>query len=214
MTARAQVIPKEEIDEQTQILLSNLIDFFSIESNNEKMLRSFRGDPKFSLRILDWFATNYSKHNFVVYNVKVWPDGRPVADYETEDETVTTERFKVYQRYKSMLNSFRKRWFDSFCREYNTSYVDREMGTSYEISVGQLNFFRWVIQYRIMEYIEENHEDILQDIKRQQERGSVKLPQQVTAAGTTKTRKKREELSIYACKCIKKEDVEITVRFD
>ena len=30
----------------------------------------------------------------------------------------------------------------------------------------------------------------------------------------TKTRKKREELSVFACKCIKKEDIRIIVKFN
>jgi hypothetical protein len=35
-----------------------------------------------------------------------------------------------------------------------------------------------------------------------------------TQGDASKTRKKREELSISACKCIKKEDVKIVVKFN
>ena len=55
---------------QNDLLLKNLMDFYKTDnddgtfnSNNnlDKMLRIITGTSKISLRIVDWFATNYAK---------------------------------------------------------------------------------------------------------------------------------------------------------
>ena len=63
-----------------------------------------------------------------------------------------------------------------------------------------------------MEYIEENFEEIDKDMAK---RNSISAKNsQKLGTGDKKTRKKREELSISASKSIKKENVEIIVKFN
>ena len=57
-------------------------------------------------------------------------------------------------------------------------------------------------------YIEENYATIEADMNGRNSTSKRKLPT------TSKTRKKREELSVSASKSIKKESVEIIVKFD
>ena len=71
---------------QNQLLLNNLMEFYKDETNLNRMLKIITGNSKISLRIVDWFATNYSKKNYVVYNIKK----------RNGDE----RRFKVYIDYK------------------------------------------------------------------------------------------------------------------
>jgi hypothetical protein len=82
-------------------------------------------------------------------------------------------------------------------------------------TIGQLNFFKWAIENRILEYIEENFEAIENDMNSRNSISKRKTPDaDGSSAGTdNKTRKKREELSISACKSIKKEIVSIVVKF-
>ena len=79
-----------------------------------------------------------------------------------------------------------------------------------ETTIGQLNFFRWAFDNYIIEYIEEHYSEIEQDMN---QRNNSRKKQSSDTSSNTKTRKRREELSVSACKCIKKEDVHIVVKF-
>ena len=76
-----------------------------------------------------------------------------------------------------------------------------------ETTIGQLNFFKWVINNNIIEYIEKHFDEINNDQVKRNSTSKNKLKP------NNKTRKKREELSIFASKSIKKEKVKIVVEF-
>lgn len=76
-----------------------------------------------------------------------------------------------------------------------------------ETTIGQLNFFKWVINNNIIEYIEKHFDEINNDQVKRNSTSKNKLK------SNNKTRKKREELSIFASKSIKKEKVKIVVEF-
>ena len=76
-----------------------------------------------------------------------------------------------------------------------------------ETTIGQLNFFRWIIENNILGYIKEKLSDINDDMNKRNSTSKKK------GKGNNKTRKKREELSIFASKSIKKEKVKIVVEF-
>jgi hypothetical protein len=82
-----------------------------------------------------------------------------------------------------------------------------------ETTIGQLNFFKWAIENKIIDYIEEHYDVIESDMNNRNSTAKRRTPTDTTS-DNSKTRKKREELSISACKCIKKETVKIIVKFD
>ena len=83
-------------------------------------------------------------------------------------------------------------------------------GTCIETTIGQLNFFKWALENKVVDFIEENYETIEKDMNN---RNSTSKRKEQIVNENTKTRKKREELSISATKSIKKEEVEIVVQF-
>ena len=103
-----------------------------------------------SLRLLDWLVTNYSKKYNIIYPL-----------YKSNGDTVY---FNIYLDYKNQLKAYSKKYFDPFCRqsriiidmntlkwkEYTSGYEtrDKEIITT----VGQLNFFRWVLENKIYDY--------------------------------------------------------------
>lgn len=103
-----------------------------------------------SLRLLDWLVTNYSKKYNIIYPL-----------YKSNGDVIY---FNIYLDYKNQLKAYSKKYFDPFCRqrrividintlkwkEYNPDIItgDKEIVTT----VGQLNFFRWVIENKIYEY--------------------------------------------------------------
>ena len=118
-------------------------------------------------------------------------------------------RFKVYIDYKLKLKAYSKRRFDPFCR-WDRITIPYKTGTHIETTIGQLNFFKWALENKVIDYIEENYEEIENDMNT---RNSTSRPKDSTASNS-KTRKKREELSVSASKSIKKEEVEIMLTFN
>lgn len=175
---------------QNELLLNNLMDFYKDENNLTRMLKIITGETRISLRIVDWFATNYAKKYYTLYTID---DSR---------------RFKVYFDYKLKLKAYSKKRFDPFCR-WDRISVPYKNGTSIETTIGQLNFFKWALENRVVDYIEENYETIEKDMN---SRNSTSKKKE-SLSDNSKTRKKREELSISATKSIKKEEVEIVVKF-
>jgi hypothetical protein len=158
------------------------------------MMQIITGESKISLRLVDWFATNYAKKYYTLYTFC--------------DDAGIERRFKVYVDYKLKLKAYSKRRFDPFCR-WDRISIPYKDGTSIETTIGQLNFFKWALENKIIEYIGENYEEIEADMNA---RNSTSKKKEIV--DNSKTRKKREELSISATKSIKKETVEIVVQFN
>jgi hypothetical protein len=197
---------------QNDLLLSNLVDFYSRNDygNLRKMLAIINGESVISLRIIDWFSTNYAKKYYTVYSI-------------TNRDDTADRRFKVYTDYKLKLKAYSKKRFDPFCRWDRIDFPYRN-GSSIQTTIGQLNFFKWAIENRIINYIEENYSTIENDMNT---RNSISKRKTLSAthdrladtddcgsSTTTNYRKKREELSILASSCIKKETVEVVVKFE
>jgi hypothetical protein len=126
-------------------------------------------------------------------------------------------RFKVHDQYKNKLKSFSKKRFDIFCRHQRISVLyDHENSLYLETTIAQLNCFKWVIENKILDYIEANYEDILRDMNARNSHLTKSIKQDTTAAVAgvdNKTRKKRQELSVSAVKTMKKEYVHIVMKF-
>jgi hypothetical protein len=185
---------------QNQLLLDNLMEFYNIKENLLKMMKIINGESNISLRIVDWFVTNYAKKNFTVYELR------------------ENNRFKVYHDYKLKLKAYSKKRFDPFCRWERIS-IPYDENSYMETTIGQLNFFKWAIENKIIDYIQDNYSNIESDMntrnttsKKNQSLNSIDSSD-TAESNNGKTRKKREELSISACKCIKKENVKIVVKF-
>lgn len=174
-----------EISTQEDWVLHRLETFYTPE--RLELLSNILGNKtNISLRILDWFVTNYSKMNNVSYISKA---GKHVI---------------VYLAYKSHLKAYSKKMFDPFCRWTRVNFH----GIS--TTVGQLNFFAWAIEDDVIEYLFEHRDDIHADMET---RMSTSETAKKTTATTEHTRKKRHELSHSATKSLKKHDVKIMVSF-
>ena len=122
----------------------------------------------------------------------------------------TSRRFKVYVDYKLKLKAYSKKRFDPFCR-WDRITVPYKEEKFIQTTIGQLNFFKWALENDVVRYIEENYNTIEKDMNN---RNSTSKRKVQINDGKNKTRKKREELSISASKSIKKETVEIIVKFN
>ncbi len=175
---------------QNDILLTKLLEYYKKDNNvnMDKMLNIINGESRISLRIVDWFATNYAKKHYTVYRLN------------------SEQRFKVYVDYKLNLKAYSKKRFDPFCR-WDRITIPYSPDKYIQTTIGQLNFFKWALEKNVIKYIEENYSEIESDMNSRNSTAKRKISCQ-------KTRKKREELSISASKSIKREEVEIVVEFN
>ena len=191
---------------QNKLLLNNLMQFYENHENVVKMMRIINGESRISLRIVDWFVTNFAKKYYTVYDIEE-------RGYSGDLEI---KRFKVYNDYKLKLKAYSKRNLDPFCR-WERITIPYDADNFMETTIGQLNFFKWAIDNRIIDHIQDNYDAIEADMNSRNSTSKRKSPiADLPASNTTegKTRKKREELSVSACKCIKKEMVKIVVKFN
>ena len=188
---------------QNDLLMKNLMEFYKNRENIDKMMSIINGESKISLRIVDWFVTNFAKKYYTVYDLPI----------QRINGTIDITRFKVYNDYKLKLKAYAKKKFDPFCRWERIS-IPYDEEKYMETTIGQLNFFKWAIENNIIDYIRTHYADIEQDMNSRnstsKRKPSLELHEEIK---NDKTRKKREELSVSACKCIKKENVKIIVKF-
>jgi len=184
---------------QIELLHLDLLDFYKVPTNLEKFRSVINGNiPNISLRLIDWFSTNYAKKYYTTYILNASTDGE--------------KRFKVFDSYKLKLRAYGKDNFDAFSRGKRIVVPFENNDTPKETTIGQMNFFKWAIENNIVEYILENFDTIKRDMDSRSST-SKKKKEALVADDNSKTRKKREELSVSASKCIIKETVSITIKF-
>jgi len=139
------------------LLLNKIMDFYKIESNKNMILPIIDQETSVSLRLLDWLVTNYSKKHNVRYELG-----------ESNGEVIlSTNNFNLYLNYKNRLKAYSKKSFDPFCRRQRIWFniedctagplymedINKYTGPNYRIStIGQLNFFKWAIEYKVIDY--------------------------------------------------------------
>jgi len=168
---------------QNELLLTSLTKFFTKQVNLKVILNIVNGTSNISLRLIDWFVTNFSKkHNITIVSGK--------------------DHINVYIHYRSQLRAFSKHLFDPFRRQDKISFQYDKQNTIIT-TIGQLNFFRWAIENNIIDYIEKHYSTVVNDMNMSQkgeekvERVKEKSPSRKssTVADERKPSTSRHELS-------------------
>lgn len=172
-------------ESKLSLLMTSLTEFYQNKDYIDKIKNIVNQNNVISLRVLDWFITNYSKKNQVIIK----------------------NNFNVYQNYKLMLKSFSKRQFDPFCRKNKIIfyYTDTEY---IETSCGQLCFFRWCFENKILDYVQTHLGVIEQDMKT-----SLKQ-KQIENKKHSSDIKRRQPLSVSASRTVSKQQIKYVVNFD
>jgi hypothetical protein len=182
----------------------NLNTLFKILNHNNVFKKS--KEKKISLRLIDWFVTNYCKKNKVII--------------EKTSIKKKKEFINIYNSYKSNLRAFSKQLFDPFRRKNEIFLLYQKKNklkltfclnqqssnnTFIKTTIGQINFFKWVIENNIYNYIKLNKPIIENDmVHSQKENNNKKLDKKNLVIKTIKSkngsvhkisRKKRIELS-------------------
>ena len=131
---------KRKIECKPELVISSLQRFYSSHPEIEKVLTYLNGEAPLSLRIIDWFVTKYSRKNFVRY-------------------PLNGQDFLVYLSYKGQLKAYSKQYFDPNCRRERIMFKIPNQ-EQFMTTIGKLNFFRWALESKILEYIEAHEEEI------------------------------------------------------
>jgi hypothetical protein len=180
-----------KIIDNKDLLMISLSKYYSNKDTISSIIPIIQGKSSISLRLIDWFVTNYSKKFSIIIT-------------HTQNHNVI--HFNVYLSYRSQLKAYSKQQFDPFKRRERIKFFyDKQ--NSIESTVGQLNFFRWILQNNILDYIVENLADIEKDmISSQKDNLKKKTDEDFT--------KKRQELSKSCIKNMNKFNGIRTIKFD
>jgi len=144
--------------DKQDVLKNSLTEFFQDKEKQDQMLPILLHKSRVSLRVLSWFVRNYAKKHHIVYDII--------------KENGETEKFDVFRDYKSQLKAFSIKRFDPFCRFYIVTNENEKIKFGeenpemkcIETRIRQLNFFRWAIMNRVLDYVENHFEDIETDM--------------------------------------------------
>lgn len=153
---RAPETHPQFLDDQHVQLLSELSRYYT-----EPVLRStiipYVEEKSLSLRLLDWTCTNYSKSKGVKY----------VVEHEESGEK---EVVYLHSLYKTYLKIFKRRLFDVFRRKKLIYFFLEKKGggdgggepcsSLCSTTVGQLNYFKWAVRYKVPQYTQAHREEI------------------------------------------------------
>ena len=206
---------KKKIFCKQELIISNLQKFYAGREDMAEIMDIFDGKSEISLRLIDWFVTNYSKNKSISY-------------------ILNGQEFLVYINYKSQLKAYSKKLFDPFCRRERIMFQIPGYPTIMT-TVGKLNFFRWAIEKKVLEYIKMNFKTIETEMnKASREMSKLRNASASTAAsasttGTTVTadtattttntsknssRKRYVSTEPPQSKWMQKHSCEVEVRFD
>lgn len=178
---------QNNIDTKLSLLMKSLTEFYKNSEYINQIKNIVDQNSVISLRILDWFITNYSKKHRTIINT-------------------SNQSIDVYQNYKLQLKSFSKKQFDPFCRKNKIVFYYNE-NDYIETSCGQLCFFRWCFENNILNYVKAHLNIIEQDMK-------TSLKTKKSNNSSESNSQKRQPLSISASRSISKTNLTYTVKFD
>ena len=181
----------------SNILLDSLKLFYEIPENKQKLLDILNNTNNISLRIIDWFVTNYSKKNNTCYMVNN-------NSIDINGDNPESKQFNIYYSYKTQLKSYSKKQFDPFCRRDRLEF--KINNDSIISTVGQLNFFKWAINNSVLDYINIHYKEIENDMNI--------CYNNINKIKESNKRKKRQEISKSATRGLNSNKIKVVIDFN
>ena len=158
---------RRKIHCKQELIVMSLQAFYAARKDLAEVMEMLQGTSVISLRLIDWFVTNYAKRHTIGY-------------------ILNGQEFMVYMSYKSQLKAYSKKLFDPFCRRERIMFslpgVDPFVTT-----VGKLNFFRWAIEKNIIEYLKLNRETVEAEMNSHMKQLSRSRSTRTTASSNNST---------------------------
>ena len=189
---------KRKIHCKQELIVMSLQTFYAGRKDIQEIMELLQGTSIISLRLIDWFVTNYAKRHTIGY-------------------VLAGQEFMVYMSYKSQLKAYSKKLFDPFCRRerimFSLSGIDPFVTT-----VGKLNFFRWAIEKDVIEYLKKHREVVEKEMNTHMKQLSRSRSTRNTTNSSTEDvsapKRVRTAFQTSPPQTLCRRDVEINVGFD
>jgi hypothetical protein len=200
---------RKKIHCKQELIVQSLQRFYAQRTDITEILPILLGTSALSLRLIDWFVTNYAKTHNTAYIFE-------------------GQEFLVYTNYKSQLKAYSKKLFDPFCRRERI-YFQVPGQPSFLTTVGKLNFFRWALEKGVLDYLRLNATAVEAEMNSQMRENakirkttptnttSTATTQQSTATTSTQrstTRRRIVNKEQVSAKQMQKHDLPIVMSFD
>lgn len=202
---------RRKIHCKQELIVSSLQRFYAGRDDKEEVLKLLQGTSEVSLRLIDWFVTNFAKQHNTSY-------------------ILNGQEFLVYTNYKSQLKAYSKKLFDPFCRRERILFQIPGYPL-FQTTVGKLNFFRWAIEKGVLDFIKMNLSKIesamntnAREMQKARKAASASSNSTATSSNsaitivTTSTRSSTRKRVASAAqpnsKLMQKHDYDVEVRFD
>jgi hypothetical protein len=195
---------KRKIHCKQELIVMSLQTFYAARKDLPEIMELLQGTSIISLRLIDWFVTNYAKRHNIGY-------------------VLGGQEFMVYMSYKSQLKAYSKKLFDPFCRRERIMFS--LPGTDqFVTTVGKLNFFRWAIEKNVIEYLKTHRETVETEMNAHMKQLSRSRSTRNTTNSSTETvtdkkdakvpKRVRTAFQTTPPQTLCRRDVEINVGFD
>jgi hypothetical protein len=191
---------KRKIHCKQELIIMSLQTFYSSRTDLQEIMELLQGTSIISLRLIDWFVTNYAKRHTIGY-------------------ILGGQEFMVYMSYKSQLKAYSKKLFDPFCRRERIMFS--LPGTEqFVTTVGKLNFFRWAIEKNVIEYLKKHRETVETEMNSHMKQLSRSRSTRNTTNSSNETtdvpisKRVRTAFQTSPPQTLCRRDVEINVGFD
>jgi hypothetical protein len=207
---------KKKIYCKQELIVNSLQKFYAEREDLQEILPLLQGTSELSLRLIDWFVTNYAKRHSTSYILE-------------------NQEFVVYNNYKSQLKAYSKKLFDPFCRRERILF--QIPGTEpFLTTVGKLNFFRWALEKNVIMYLKLHSQTIEAEMNKtmreqnKQRNNTASTQSSIESTATTltnvssitasstqssrSTRRRQAGKETLSIKQMQKHDMPIEMRFD
>ena len=194
---------KRKIHCKQELIVSSLQRFYAARDDKDEVLKLLEGTSEISLRLIDWFVTNYAKQHNISY-------------------ILNNQEFLVYTNYKSQLKAYSKKLFDPFCRRERIMFQIQGY-PMFQTTVGKLNFFRWALEKGVLSYIKMNLAKIeaamnasSRELQKARKANSSTSTETTTTTTSTRscTRKRLVATEPPNSKLMEKHEYQVEIRFD
>ena len=197
---------KRKIHCKQELIVSSLQRFYGQHPDKAELITVLEGTSEMSLRLIDWFVTNYAKEHGISY-------------------ILNGQEFLVYINYKSQLKAYSKKLFDPFCRRERILF-QVPGHPAFLTTVGKLNFFRWAVEKGVLNYIkmntvaiEKEMNTLAREVQKARKVASESTTSTTATATTTTTvtatrKRTSKNMSPSNSKLMQKQEMPIEVRFD
>lgn len=185
---------KRKIFCKQELIIQSLQSFYTNRSDLKEILVLFEGESIMSLRLIDWFVTNYAKSHNISYIHK-------------------NQEFFVYIDYKNQLKAYSKKLFDPFCRRERIMFQMKDI-PAFITTVGKLNFFRWAIEKGVIDFIKMNLTEVEKEMNQSaRDLQKIRKEEKVKPASKRVTRRKGNVENVSS-KQMQKHNTTIEISFD